>query len=321
MADDFDLWELIAAPISAMNEAEAGAAGRFVELLLDYAIEPPKAVDPSKRSSIEAAAQPTATATPAKLREVSFETRRLNTQGQIETRRITLPLLQLMPIGGVSINEATLTYGFSMRAARGSSPGARTLPGQPAKTAVAPRFTGRLAQTGGVRSSESSPATDANITIVMHLKQMDLPQGVLDLLQHTQGAVDEPKIENGVTAENGSAPVNDRLFTAEILGMSGKIIQPGEKFVLKIRITPHGRLSKPLHLSLTSQPGKALNIVDPPAEFDIALPKDVDLVVFVNSVVKNYKPSTKIAVVIHGTSADQDGSPVELTISLELPRN
>ena len=45
MADDFDLWELIAAPIKAMNEAEAGSATRFVELLLDYALEPPPPAD------------------------------------------------------------------------------------------------------------------------------------------------------------------------------------------------------------------------------------------------------------------------------------
>jgi hypothetical protein len=229
-----------------------------------------------------------------------------------------------MPIGGVSINEAVLTYGFSRRAARASSPGTRTLPGQPAKTAIVPRFTGRLAQTSGSRSADGSVMTDANIHIEIKLKQMDLPQGVLDLLQHTQGGivdpVDKPKIEDGATTGGGGAPGTDRLFTAEILDTSAKVIQPGERFVLKTRITPRSGLSKPLHVSLSSQPGEALNILEPTADFDLTSARDIELVVFVSNAVKDYKPDTRVSITVRGTSYDKTGSPLELVTSLDLPR-
>jgi hypothetical protein len=315
MADDFDLWELIAAPIKAMNEAEAGSATRFVELLLDYALEPVPAADPKQKTVVAPAAAPT------KLREVSFQMRRPTAPGQTETREITLPLLQLVPIGGVSINEATLNYGLSMSAARAASPGTRRLFPQPGSSETVTRFTGRLAQTSGLRSTgDGTPATDANITIEIKLKQMDLPQGVLDLLQHTQGGIDSPVGEQGGPATTPPVNGNGPLFSAEILGMSGKVIQPGERFSLKARITP-GELSKPLHVSLSSQPGKALNILEPGTEFDLTSVKEIDIVVFVSNAVKDYKPDTRVAVVVHGTSTDQNGSPLELTTSLFLPRN
>jgi len=326
MADDFDLWELIAAPIKAMNEAEAGSATRFVELLLDYALEPLRPADPNQRATTASAQAPT------NLREVSFQMRRPNGQGQIETRQIRLPLLQLVPIGGVSINEATLSYGLSMSAARGANPGTQRLSAQPASSDTVPRFTGRLAQTSGLRSTgDGTPVTDANITIEIKLKQMDLPQGVIDLLQYTQGGTDVPVAAQEVppapsdgTAETpspGPATGNGALFTAVITGMSDKAIQPGEKFSLKTRITPGSGLSKPLHLSLSSQPGKALNILEPGAEFDLSSAKDIELVVFVSNAVKDYKPGTRVAISVHGTSFDENGSPIEMTTSLALPRN
>jgi hypothetical protein len=215
-----------------------------------------------------------------------------------------------------------LTYGLSMSAGRGASPGNRRLSPQPAGSETVPRFTGRLAQTSGLRSTgDGTPATDANITIEIKLKQMDLPQGVLDLLQHTQGGIDSRVGEGGNAATTNSVGGTRPLFTAEILGMSGKVIQPGERFTVTTRITPSSELSKPLRLALSSQPGKALNILEPAAEFDLTSAKDIELMVFVSNAVKDYKPDTRVAIVIHGASNDQNGSPLELTTSIFLPRN
>jgi hypothetical protein len=241
MADEFDLSDLIAAPIRALNEAEAAAATRFLELLLDYALEHP------------AGARAEAAPTP-RLRQFSFDMERVDADGQTRTHRLSVPLFQLLPFGGVSIDQATLNYGVTLRAARPSDPA----PGRVAGVAALPasRFSGRLAQSHG-GSSPGAPASDANLDIEVKLRQIDMPQGLLDLIQHTQGIV---RSEAPSSDEREPPPASDaKLFTVESLGI-GRDGRSTAKFTLVLRITPRQKLAGPLTLTFGATPAKAFSL-------------------------------------------------------------
>jgi hypothetical protein len=294
MADDFDLSELISTPIAALNEAEAGAAARFVELLLDYAI------DHTVKSDAAEGTTP--------LREVSFDMQRVAATGQMETRRISLPLLQLMPLGGVSIDQATLNYGFSMRAVRQAATAATKIsPSAPAAAENKPRFVGSLAQSAG-RAPDGSPASDANITIEIKLRQMDLPRGVLDLLQQTQGGTDTPIV---------SAP-RPPLFTAEVAKKSGQRLVPGTAFSTTVAVTPRAELGEPLQLTFSAQPQEFARLSTPakPVQIDAARTFNVKLAIAANA---RLDPQAPPAIIIRGDTKGLKGTPETLSLTIQLP--
>jgi hypothetical protein len=256
MADEFDLSDLIAAPIRALNEAEAAAATRFLELLLDYALEHPTE-DPAAAAARPAAgadaAQAEATPTP-RLRQFTFDMERVDPDGVTRTHRLSVPLFQLLPFGGVSIDQATLNYGVTLRAARPSGPSVGRVPAVAAPPAS--RFSGRLAQSRG-NSSPGAPASDANLDIEVKLRQIDVPQGLLDLIQHTQGIV---RSEAPPADRQEPPPASDgKLFTVESRGI-GRDARSTDKFTLVLRITPRQKLAGPLILTFAETPAKAFSL-------------------------------------------------------------
>lgn len=250
MADEFELWELIAAPIKAMNEAEAEGASRFVELFLDYALEQPEETPATARAA-------PAPATDARLREVAFEISRPGMDGESVPHRLSVPLMQMLPFGGVCIDQATLTYGLALSTGPAGAAGGR--------------FRGRLAQNQGAAGS------DSNFNVEVKLRQMDMPQGLVDLLNHTQGVAQSPVTSPPVPpAEPGSSPASDptlpspgpaapvppvsaidpNLFRARVLELQ----QQAATARAILEVIPREDLKGALHLSFASVPENMFKI-------------------------------------------------------------
>lgn len=297
MADEFDLWELIAAPIKALNEAEAAAAARFVELFLDYAVEDGAAAAPDRATPAApgAAGAVAESSQSPRLRELSFEMQRVDPDGQMRVHKLTVPLMQLFPFGGVSIEQATLKYGMMLSANRQPDQSARAVQAP----APASRFSGRLAQTRGARDSTGSPS-DANLEIEVKLRQMDIPQGLLDMIQHTQGVV---RSEGPAVSP---PPVSDaRLFQVEVLGISRDLRQRTPRVNVSLRVTPRPDLGNALALQFVEAPARAfrLAVSKGAATITTATPFEIALTGF-NKEKLAMLAAGKLGITIAGTSTD-----------------
>src|SRR4051812_31791014 len=103
MAGEFDLHQLLAGPVIAMNDAQADAAASFYEIFDQFAFEPAQTAAPG--------AEPA----PRQLRMISFVAERATAEG-IERRRISMPLLQMIPIGGIGIDSAKIQFSLAVNA-------------------------------------------------------------------------------------------------------------------------------------------------------------------------------------------------------------
>lgn len=235
MAGEFDLHQLLAGPIIAMNDAQADAAASFYELFDQFAFEPPG----------EAALADE----PRRLRTISFVAERATTEG-LERRQISMPLLQMIPIGGIGIDTARIQFSLALNAEPGSrAPASRGAAG-PAR-AVAMKA--RIAPT----AAEAAPSGNLQVEIV--LKQMDLPAGYLDMIAETHGGVSRILQAGKAAPEPGSG---GPLFTATVREASAPTIVPGRPHVLVLEIIPNARLVGPtgLDLGFASEPRRALTI-------------------------------------------------------------
>jgi hypothetical protein len=330
MADDFDFWKLIAGPIQAMNEAEAASAARFVDLMTEYAFEPGETAE-----------------APRRLRELTFDMRRIGSNGQVETRRISIPLLQLLPLGGVSIGEATLKFGLSMRAEVGGRAAGTPAPADTAtadaaggvssaaalriatpatlqaRQAEPVRLAGRLARTQG--TTDGVGQTDANIDIEIKLRQIDLPQGILTLLQQADGGIEE-RIEVAAEPEPPAPPTPpqdpveaDDLFKVSAVDFSPRDIRAGRALTVELRVSPRRRLSEPLVLEVVVEPQGILERVEPLELPPIASWRDLKVTFLAAEDAARIAGGRSVELLVHGRSRDAEtGRLLRRTVTISL---
>jgi len=318
MAGDFDLHQLLAGPIIAMNDAQGAAAASFYELFEQFAFE---AADP-------AAAQP------RQLRMLDFVAERATAEG-IERRHISLPLLQMIPIGGVGIESAKIEFTLAVNAepaARATPTGARqramTVPVSRTASASEPApmaLRARIAPTGAVE-----PGTPAgNLKVEIQLRQIDLPAGLLDMIAETQGGMSRRAPAAAPPAPPPrppppSPPTEEMpLFTAAIRRTSARAITPGDDFGFALWIEPNPGLigSAQLQISLASEPRRALEILRPEGAIRIGRePVEVGVSVFVTEAVAKYSERTNVTLSVVGTGVGPDGAALRHRTSILLPR-
>jgi len=204
-------------------------------------------------------------------------------------------MVQLMPLGGVSIDQATLKYGLVMRAARQSTDVSRLNPGTAASHS--PRLLGRLGQTVG---GTDGPAltTDANLTIEMTFRQIDLPQGILDLLQRTQGGV-EATVGGDSEAKETAAEI---LFTVDLLKKSSAIVTRGIEFTLDLRIEG-GSDDEPIEIEFTASPTGAFAVRSPRGVQRIVGARDLSVTILVEKRARLPSSRGTWGLLIAGTTA------------------
>lgn len=291
MVEEFDLSELLAAPIRALNEAEAASAVHFVELLLEQMLEPPAA----REQTAPAAAGGVPEAGAPRLRQLSFDMQRVEADGRTRTHSLTIPLLQLLPFGGVSIDQATLAYGLTLRAGKARQPRA-TQGGTPGS-----RFMGRLAQTRG--GGDPATRSDANLDVEVRLRQMDMPQGLLDLIRHTQGIL---RSDPSPTAPPDPAPVSDEaLFQIEILRIESALRPRNPSMKMIVRVIPRQGLGAALALRFAESPRKAfcLAVAGAPAEITKTAQFELSLTGFTAEAVAMLNAG-RLGIAIAGKSID-----------------
>jgi hypothetical protein len=289
MAGDFDLHQLLAGPIIAMNDAQSEAAGSFYEIFDQFAFEP----------TVEEAAGEAAP--PRRLRMISFVAERSTPEG-IERRQISMPLLQMIPIAGVTIDSAKIEFSLAVNAepAAAARPAAGTAAVGAGRTVA---LKGQIAPTSG-----ADRASTGNLQVEIVLKQADLPAGYINMIAETQGGmsrlVDEPAPGGGTDPKPEETP----LFTASIM-QPQPLMGPGGEYELSLMIGPIEKWLGPDGLDITflSWPRRAMRIVTPtePVRFDRrARPQKVRIRVAESALDKN---PVDIALVVEGEALGPDG--------------
>lgn len=286
---DFDLMELIAAPIIAMNEAESDNAVRFVELLQDFAfIEDP--VTGAK-----------------KLQNLEFSFDRADADGQIRVQTVSIPLLQFMPIGGVSIDQATLNYALKL---------------QPQAT----KKNGRLRMAGHIADGyEKTTGLSGNVNIEIKLRQIDLPQGVLTMLETAQAAVTHTDTTPEIIEPEPPTPlpeITDTFIDVVLLDREPRLIEAGQDQVsvfgvgLSEAVKAHGAK---VEVELSSWPKAALEFEDK-GSFTIADDRELKLGYLVSPAVERYAARTGIKLVMNAKVTAGTGDVIAQKIEFPLAR-
>ncbi len=285
---DFDLHELLAAPILAMNEAEAQNSARYVELLEEYAFEPAKAGGIRKLSTL------------------SFSYMRAEPDGTAQLQNVEIPLVQFLPISGVSIETAKLNYALKINPSTEKASGRL-------------KMLGRLAET-----VESNTPLSGNLNIEIQLKQVDMPQGVMSLLQASSSGVREVPMPKEEPAPPVDVPVElpDKFIDFEVLEKSAKVIAPGQDYATVIRPSFVEGLKKydaKVSLTLSSHPKGALSFEGQDKQV-INDREDFKIKFLTSPRIDEYKASTKVKLLIL-VSAEIDGKEAaQFTHSIVLQR-
>lgn len=289
MAGEFDLHQLLAGPIVAMNDAQADAAASFYELFEQFAFEPQ---DTAARGGAPEARS---------LRMISFVAERA-TAGGIERRQISMPLLQMIPIGGIAIDSAKIEFSLAVNAEPPASARARAGTAAPAIAAGrAVALKGRIAP-----AAASDAAGAGNLRVEIVLKQVDLPAGYLDMIAETQGGMS--RIVPEVKADEPQTDPDAPLFTATVREASAKGIRPGEEHVLFLEITPNPELvgRKGLEVEMAAEPKTAFSIEDPSALSHVGTqPRFVRVVLNTSRTLA--RGARAVSLVLNGASDGPDG--------------
>lgn len=100
-----DLAHLISGPLTALVEADAMASETFLRFLREVAFEPPETPDPADPHRL------------GKLRYVSFTYEHMR-NGKPTTSLIRVPLISLLPLPALQVEEATFDFALDMFSAR-----------------------------------------------------------------------------------------------------------------------------------------------------------------------------------------------------------
>ena len=291
---DFDLYELISAPIIAMNEAEAENSARYVELLQEYAFE--------KAEEGETG--------PRKLSTLAFSYARAEPDGTASLQSVEIPLIQFLPISGIAIEEAKLNYALKINPAAEKSDTGRL------------RMLGRLAE-----NTESSSPLSGNINIELHLKQVDMPQGVLSLLETSQQAaqqktvlieklIPEPEPEPEVT-------IPDDFINFDVIDKSVDVVRSGQDvtYVLRANFAEELRKSETeVLLMLAAQPRAALEF-EGEKVMTVRHGEDFKISFLTSPRIEKYKPNTAVKLVLEAEAKSSAGIVKTQIRTITLPRN
>lgn len=311
MPDEQELWQLIAAPVTAFNEAEAASGARFVELMTEYAFLP--APDCADRTQDDTTPN---TNTPLRLRELTFQVEQRNELGQIQKRDIRFPIIQFIPLGGLSIDQAKINFALSLDAlpSEGTARGRASR----APSTSLPRLTGRIARRWSPASEPNDETTDGNVGIEMNLRQIDLPSGILDLIHQTQGGVTTVHPED----PNPPSPLEStgQIFHIKLLELSEPTLKPCQDLNAKIqiRLSPEVTQGWPVAFKITPNPRGALKLLTPDTDL-IVTHSDCDLLVRfrVSKMISKYPSETPVGLTFTATAKD---IAKEQEAFLELPR-
>lgn len=246
MAGEFELRQLLAAPVVAMNDAQADAAATFVELLDQFAFEEPASGE--------------ARGAPRSLRMIGFVAERAIAGGRVERREISMPLLQLIPLGGIGIDTARLEFTVALTAAPAGAGQRRTAPAPVGAADRSLVMVGRIAPGGAAKP----PADGGILKVEINLRQMDLPAGYLDMIAETQGGA--VRTLDPEPAEEPGLPGETALFTAAIRGASARqAVAAGRelRFTLDIKADPRLVGTGGLELRLASDPPRGFALIEP----------------------------------------------------------
>ena len=276
---DKDLWKLVAGPIQAINEAEHNNALQFAELLSELAFD----------SSSEEKSQ--------KLRELSFKTTVTDELGTPQEQLVSIPLLQLVPIGGVTVDKAKLTYSLRARTDDSSMRERNN-----SMTRELPRFIGDLGQKSGETSD------DGNISLEVELKQIDLPGGLLDALNITRARLN-PVEEKDPEPDPEPDPNDDEekyhpSITVSPFESRHPVFKPDQSYTFTFGVTQNEPIKEKLRLKVTSLTSRAVRLLEPLDE--IVLDKTVKFEVFISTSkdLNKLNVNTKIGLRFEATGVD-----------------
>ena len=300
MAGEFDLHQLLAGPIIAMNDAQADAAASFYEVFDQFAFEPAQ--------QAAHGAEPE----PRRLRMISFIAERATADG-IERRQISMPLLQMIPIGGIGIDSAKIQFSLAVNAEPPSA--ARAPANAPAAAERAVALKARIAP------AAASETASGNLQVEIVLKQLDLPAGYLDMIAETQGGISrrvsgEPASPTGPSDEPAE---NQELFQARF-GEPPDRIAPGREIGFAIEIDVNPRFVGPdgMELKVETSLKNKLRVGGPAPPARLAPGRHrlrVTLVAAANL------PAGDAALVLNGTSTGPDGVKSQHAVRLALVCN
>ncbi|MCT7979824.1 DUF2589 domain-containing protein [Laspinema olomoucense] len=189
-SNPINVGDLLAAPLIATIQADFGAAQKFVEFITEYGFEkgePPSGDDPDEipdeaKSSL------------GQLRMLKFWYNRYNPRKkQYEEIYISIPVLSLIPLPLLQVNEAEFDFNIrifaepvvspSPQAQSGALTGAERKQLEEGKAANSNyEFKAMLAPTSGQKSDDKSPTMDANMRIKIQMRQADLPGGIASMM-------------------------------------------------------------------------------------------------------------------------------------------
>lgn len=290
MAGEFDLHHLLAGPIIAMNDAQADAAASFYELFDQFAFEPH--------------ADGSTAGEPRRLRTISFIAERATAEG-IERRQISMPLLQMIPIGGVAIDSAKMQFALALNAEPLGPTAPATAPAPGAAAARAVSMKARIAPTA------TGAAPTGNLQVEIVLKQVDLPAGYLDMIAETQGGMSR-LLPQGQAHE---AP----LFAATLVDVSPPFVVNGARNSVAIEIVPNAALigEGGLALNFRAEPGDAFTVRAPAALSQLNAERRSGRL---DILAREIPAGTELALLIDGTATRADGTQIQHAARLALPR-
>jgi hypothetical protein len=263
---------------------------------------------------------------PRRLRELTFEVEARDERGAPERRRLRIPLFQLMPISGVSIERAKLSYALAVGTAPPGNGPDQVGEAMPRLVASIARRTGST-EGDARRAPDGNAAEGGNFDVEIELRQMDLPAGVLELLQHTQGAAIEVQPHDAAPDDQTGRRLDDcdddepwspdEFFRVSIRSPGDRPLLPGQELVARANIRLNRALTRgePVQLELVPYPKGSLRIIAPGQQLTIDDDRQIPIRLAVASRVADYRPGAVVGLRLTGSIA----SEVRQTRFVQLP--
>lgn len=176
-----DFGSFVGAQLTALIDAEIEGAERTSEYIETVGFEKVKLRDGTER---------------LKLRTVSFDMRRRDTDGSIRTHTIRVPILTLIPIPMLAIEEATIDFDLYVEDIRevkedeeseGSTRGSRGILRRRRNTL----------KTRVARTTHSKTSTISDLKMAVRIVQSDFPVGIERLLNTADLSLEDDVVEDG----------------------------------------------------------------------------------------------------------------------------
>lgn len=295
-----DLSELLAAPLTALIDADAYAAESFAEFIRKYGFESSKGENFGK------------------LRMVTFSYNKPGPDGNPRTYQASIALLALLPLPTLTIRDADVRFNVDVLGAV-QPPSAST---SQVRASVAPagtpgrphRLLARIARTATARSQAEEDEVgevglpEAHMKVRLHVVQGDLPEGVAQFLRMMNSSTTEsPQVKPSLTLQ----------------AVDGKTAFTGVGDVIKLQLLVTGAAGTP-------QPNAQVSFLQDTSQY-LTLPTspvqtDTTGNVWVNVPLAQAAPAGtgRVFKTVSATAAvpSQDGGSYDVTGSLvlEVPR-